>query len=484
MKTKPRAKTTTAGYQPGHDFSLSGRIILFITGQAKKSAVFFLYCALLAALCTSVVAQSGSGNTFPLMLYAASLTLGYMLLYRLFCRQGKAQAPAEAQQGAGLTLRLDQLADGLLIACAGFIVLHFAYLGQVPLVAGILSNDYFDIMRIRQSVFFEAPVLFRYLPNILLKSVLPFLMLYYCAAGRKKNFWITAGLATCYGLALLNKMFVVILYAPLVLYLLFNRRFLASGAIALIPVAALALLVFVQNPHIRPEFWTPRNLATASGKPLVVEAPTVLAVLAAKKRTESTSYPALKFVETIYLRIFVVPGQVVSVWFSNIPERLPFANGCGYRLVAALRGCEFQFYPALVHDIENPALVAEGIRGTMTAASFMEDYANFGTRGLVLGGALLALVLALITRMFAGDWRWALILNLIPIAMMMELPLSTVLLTGGWASTLLLYRLFRTGLPGRWGLDLARLQAGQPAVKANPAWAGGWAAGGHGAGLP
>jgi len=475
MDNKPDARTTSTGQQPGHNFSTPGNLILFIIGQAKKSAVFLLYCALLAVLCSSVVAQSGSENSFPLLVYAASLALGYMLFYRLLCRQGQAQAPHEEQPGAGFTPRSDRLADGLLVACTGFIVLHFAYLGQVPVVTAILSNDYYDIMRIRQGVFFEAPALFRYPPNILLKSVLPFLMLYYCAAGRQKRFWVTVALATFYGLAMLNKMFVVILYAPLVLYLLFKRRFLVAGVIALIPVGALALLVFVQNPHIRPEFWTPRNLATASGKPLVIEAPTVLAALAAKKQAESPTYPAFKFMETIYLRIFVVPGQVVSVWFSNIPERLPFANGCGYRVVAALRGCEFQFYPALVHDVENPILVAEGIHGTMTAASFMEDYANFGVRGLVLGGALLALLLALIARLFGGNWRWALIFNLIPIAMMMELPLSTVLLTGGWASTLLLYHLFRGNLPGHWGLGAARPQAGQPAVKAEPTWAGGLA---------
>lgn len=82
----------------------------------------------------------------------------------------------------------------------------------------------------------------------------------------------------------------------------------------------------------------------------------------------------------------------------------------------------------------------------MTAASFMEDYANFGYAGLVLSGVLFALLLAFIARMFSGDWRWALILNFIPIAMMIELPLSTVLLTGGWAVTLMLYLIFRDRL--------------------------------------
>ncbi|MDI1341213.1 hypothetical protein [Polaromonas sp.] len=434
--------------------SLSGRnikvlvgVILNITGRAKDSAVFLLYCGLLAALFYSVTVESGSRNTDYLLTYAGSLLVSYLLFSRLLgLRGGSSSGASKPAAGSRLTGISDRLANGLLTGCVIFIVLHFSYLGHVPVLAGIASNDYFDIMRIRQSVFFEAPAVFRYLPNIILKSLLPFLLLYYCVTGRRRAFLVALGIGTFYGVALMNKMFVVILYAPLILYLLFSRRFLFAAGMALIPVAALALLVFVQNPQVRPEFWTPRDKATASGKPLIVEAPTIAEAIAARKKTQSSSYPLVQFVETIYLRIFVVPGQVVAVWFSNIPSRLPFANGCGYRFVAAIRGCEFQFYPSLVHDIENPILVREGVRGTMTAASFMEDYANFGYRGLVLSGALFAFLLAFIARMFSGDWRWALILNFIPIAMMIELPLSTVLLTGGWAVTLLLYLIFRDRL--------------------------------------
>lgn len=455
----------------GRNLKVQVNVILKITERAKNSAVFLLYCGLLAALFYSVTTESGSKNAAYLLTYASSLLISYMLFNKLLGTRGVTSADVKSDAGSGLAKIADRLANGLLAGCVGFIVLHFLYLGHVPVFAGVASNDYFDIMRIRQSVFFEAPTLFRYLPNIILKSLLPFLLLYYCVIGRRRAFLIALGVGTFYGVALMNKMFVVILYAPLILYLLFNRRFRFAAGMSLISVAALALLVFVQNPHVRPEFWTPREMATASGTPLVVEAPAIqprqtelavypiLQAVDVKLSTspnlvlqflgtlfEASAYPALQFFETVYLRIFVVPGQVVTVWFSNIPSRLPFANGCGYRFVAAIRGCEFQFYPSLVHDIENPILVREGVRGTMTAASFMEDYANFGYAGLVMSGALFAFLLAFIARMFSGDWRWALILNFIPIAMMIELPLSTVLLTGGWAVTIMLYFIFRDRL--------------------------------------
>ena len=426
-------------------------VILNIGRRAKESAVFLLYCGLLAVLYYSIISESGPKNVPKLLTYAGSLLLGYVLFRKLLFKGDGQEAVRKDSQAISFIKFPDQFADGLLIACTIFIASHFFYLGHIPVVDSILSNDYYDIMRIRQSVFFEAPAVFRYLPNIILKSLLPFLLLYYCVVGRRGRFWLSLGIGTFYGLALMNKMFVVILYAPLMLYLLFSRRFFTSAAIALIPVTALALLVFVQNPQVRPELWTAREVATASGKPLVIEAPTTLEQALAKRKTQSSTYPALQFVETIYLRVFVVPGQVITVWFSNIPQILPFANGCGYRLIAAVRGCEFRFFPSLVHDIENPILVREGIRGTMTAASFMEDYANFGNKGLVLGGIVLAFLLALIARLFAGNWRWALILNFIPISMMMELPLSTVLLTGGWATTLLLYPIFRARLKSAAG---------------------------------
>lgn len=426
-------------------------VILNIGRRAKESAVFLLYCGLLAVLYYSIISESGPKSAPQLLTYAGSLLLSYGLFRKLLFKGDGREAARKDRQAISFIKYPDRFADGLLIVCAIFIASHFFYLGYVPVADGILSNDYYDIMRIRQSVFFEAPAVFRYLPNIILKSLLPFLLLYYCVVGQKGRFWLSMVIATFYGVALMNKMFVVILYAPLMLYLLFNRRFFTAAWIALLPLGALALLVFVQNPQVRPELWTARGAATASGKPLVIEAPTTLEQLVEKKKTQSSAYPALQFVETIYLRVFVVPGQVVTVWFSNIPQKLPFANGCGYRLIAAIRGCEFRFFPSLVHDIENPILVREGVRGTMTAASFMEDYANFGNKGLVLSGIVLALLFALIARLFAGNWRWALILNFIPVAMMIELPLSTVLLTGGWATTFLLYPIFRARLKSAAG---------------------------------
>jgi hypothetical protein len=97
----------------------------------------------------------------------------------------------------------------------------------------------------------------------------------------------------------------------------------------------------------------------------------------------------------------------------------------------------------LINDLENPALLKQGVHGTMTAASFMEDYANFGLKGLILSGLSLGLVLAIVGLIFGASWRWLLVFNLIPIALLIELSLTTVLLSGGWLLSSMLYLVFR-----------------------------------------
>ncbi|WP_286797316.1 hypothetical protein [Pandoraea sp. 64-18] len=400
----------------------------------RESIVFYLYVVLFLMLASSTLIESDGGNAGYLLTYFVTLVIAY------FVFKFAVERRAENWFSKNYAVNPNKIADALFVASILVVIAHFIYLGQIPLVSASTSNDYFGVMRIRQAIFFDAPAVYRYLPNFVLKSLLPILTLYYYVSGSRFRFFLSTVMGMFYGLALLNKIFVLIPFVPLMLYLLLNRRFVRAILCGAIMAAGLAVLVFVQNPQVRPSFWTSPDQVTMSGEPLYVESAPV------PKERRSATFPAFQFVDTIYLRLFVVPGQVVSAWFADIPEKIPYGHGCGYRLVAKLKGCDFRFYPSLVHDIENPVLVAQGVHGTMTAASFMEDYANFGGKGMVLGGVLLGFVLAAVSAVFAGQWRWALILNCIPIGLLIELPLSTVLLTGGWALTIIVYLLLRPGL--------------------------------------
>jgi hypothetical protein len=69
----------------------------------------------------------------------------------------------------------------------------------------------------------------------------------------------------------------------------------------------------------------------------------------------------------------------------------------------------------------------------------MTDYANFGSWGFVISGLVLALLFAALGLVFRDDWKAALALTAVPIMLLMEIQLSTVILTGGWFLTVLFY---------------------------------------------
>lgn len=145
-------------------------------------------------------------------------------------------------------------------------------------------------------------------------------------------------------------------------------------------------------------------------------------------------------------RVVFVPGEVVGNWFAVIPADVPFANGCGYRPVAAMLGCAHQNFPQLVYSIYNRSLVKQGVSGTMNAAGFMDEYANFGLPGLIVSGVIMAVLLYLLGILFAGRRAIGIALNAVPLLFLSSGALLTLLVSGGWLTTLLLYVVFYSEL--------------------------------------
>lgn len=141
-------------------------------------------------------------------------------------------------------------------------------------------------------------------------------------------------------------------------------------------------------------------------------------------------------------RVLFVPGEVVGHWFAVIPSELPFANGCAYRPLAAVLGCTHMNFAQMVYASYNKYLIEKGVSGTMNAASFMEDYANFGISGLVGGGIFLAALLYLLGVLFAGRRKIGIALNIAPLLYLSSSALLPLLFSGGWLLTILLYAIF------------------------------------------
>lgn len=341
-----------------------------------------------------------------------------------------------------------------------FMVFHFSYLEGIPVLTSAEIDNYYAIMHVRQDIFLDAPILYRYIPNFLVKSILPFSILYFFYNKCFKSMLVVMLLGSFYALALMNKIFILLIFLPLAVYCIATFRWRIIPLVVAIPAVGIALLIFVQNPQIRPDAWQ-HYTAELKHSSKYIELTTKINRIMTRNKSKGSTFtsndwmkatakqsknPVYDCFNTVYIRIFLVPGEVISAWFKHIPSSIPFAGGNGYRLVAWLNNSEFTYYPSLVHDLENPLLVEKGVRGTMTAASFMEDYANFGWKGLVFSGLLFSFILAIVTQIFSSSWKLSLAINSVPIGLIAESPLTTVLLTGGWILSVLLYCTFKKGM--------------------------------------
>jgi len=424
------------------------RYLLALSELIQCHSVFVIYCVLFLLLFFSVALESGYTYLGYLVLYFAMLVVAYFTISQVIIIFLPGILGHRTIGLPGCDGQKRWVSTALLICSVLFVIAHFIYLGHVPVITAFLEDGYYNIMLIRQSIFFDAPALYRYIPNFLVKTIFPILLLYFFLTSKPK-FWITMAVGSIYSVALLNKLFIVLLVIPLSIYFILCMKIWRTFFLSVVPIVGVMLIVFAQNPMIRPAPWSDiaHPLSQYFPQALEIESVNRTNLLAEKiplyEPADSTAKIYGGVVDTIYRRVFVVPGQVVSTWFRRIPTDIPFAEGCASRPIAWLKGCEFIFMPRLINDLENPVLLKQGIHGTMTAASFMEDYANFGLKGLILGGLSLGLVLAIVGQIFGTSWRLLLVFNLIPIALLIELPLTMVLLSGGWLLSLMLYLVFR-----------------------------------------
>lgn len=411
--------------------------------RLKPHATTVLYGVLLGLLVASLMLAGGGAYAHYILLYAATLGCAYALFWRVSNRFGLPRRSRSAGAWHGVARR-DSAAVALLAASFIFFVLHLVRLGSVPVVDGALVTEYFTVKRIRQDIFQDGmnPI-WTYGPNLVLKCVLPFLVFHFLLRSR---LWTAVALvlACLYGTALINKISVILPIIPAFVIAVLKRRWSAAVCLPMLPAVCIVFLVMVQNPHLRPKEMD--DFAHAARVKFALRVPQE------QREDKPNDYPAIyrkgdvkvsgaleTAVDAIYRRVVLVPGEVMSTWFSLIPSQVPYANGCGYRWMAPFLGCRYVAYAARISDIENPQLVAAGVHGNMNSASFVEDYANFGVAGLIGSGIVFALFLTGIARLFAGNWEANLALNLVPLLLLLEAPLSTVLLTGGWLATLLLY---------------------------------------------
>lgn len=152
--------------------------------------------------------------------------------------------------------------------------------------------------------------------------------------------------------------------------------------------------------------------------------------------------------EGVSERVFVTTGKASSYWLELIPDTFAYAYGCGYNFLAPLLGCDYKDYnySRKVYDIVYESNAKKGLEGTVTVASFIYDYANFGKIGLIFSGVLLSVLFLFIQFLFKENAKHLIALNFLNIWWLSSAYYTTLLLSGGWALLILLYILFKPQL--------------------------------------
>lgn len=391
-----------------------------VKDSLKSHSLFYMNILMLLMLVYGLAVSYGGSYLGQLSIYVVTFIAAYFLLNKWTLRKA-------GRRSIHIPEKIRKFGLYFLIAfVAVFQVIHYYYIGNVPIIKAMMSTDYYHIAQIRQDIKSVNSSLVNYSSAFVVKSVIP-VLLYLLYWRDKKLFWLFFLVAGFYALALMQKAFIVTALIPLVLGLLLERKWWRAGFYTGVAFGGIMLLFLVTNPILRPY---PFHC-----DPCVNSAP--------EKDLKNDDAAAVQVSDALYKRIFVLGGEMVGNWFYYVPDSLPYLKGDGYRLVARAKGIPQRDYAREIYDKLYPVEASMGFTGTATTAYFMYDYANFGMAGLAVAAIYLALFLIIIKRFFRNDFRSMLTLNSIFLFWISCGAFTTVLFSGGWILTILLYWFYR-----------------------------------------
>ena len=415
-------------------------------GLLSRHRVFSAYCAsllwLLAAnLWFAELTDKGLGHAPVVAAIIGGAILSYALIWKLLSLTtpqltnwaSETHAPPPLSRAKSLVLL------GLALLFAAVFIAHMVTLGNIPILTAMSSSDDHGISVIRQQGYFGLPLWLRYMSDYSFKALGPALLVI-TYLYRQRLFWFVLLVGSLYSLAVFVRILPAIFLTPLLLLLLFQRRWLHLALTAGLLAALITIASSASAPDIRSTF-----VPEQSSSPIVNQtdkdaASKYQATQKVEKdwRTGSTLY-------AIFERALFVPGQVIDQWFYFYSRPEAREHGCGYRTLARLIGCEYIPVPSKLYQAFYQENTQRGMLGSLNAASFMSDYANFGFAGISVSTILTALLFCLVTIIYR-DHPLALPLNIPLILVSMETSIITALNSGaGWlAMTALFLYFFRT----------------------------------------
>ena len=415
--------------------------MLRLVSRHRVFVVYLLSLGWLAvsALTFAMFAHRGGDHAIWVVFVLAGVTLVYVGAWRLAERVWPAWTRPSAASVLTPTPFQRALLGGLVAVYALVVTLHFSMIGCVPIIEALGGASERDVSIVRQSGYFDLPGLMRYASDYSTKALGPALLLvtYYF---RSRLFWVVLAIGVFYTTGLIARILPIMLLLPLLVFMVTQRRWLHIALVVALLGVQLSLSTVVASPVIKEALSLPPMadvlLAAGADRPQVDLKPLP---------ERPHDWRRTSIVYSFYDRMLLVPGQVMAQWFEYYAERDRREGGCGYRVVAGLIGCSsYVPIPSKLYAAFYQENVAYGMRGSLNAASFMTEFANFGPAGFVLSALLGGLLFATVAFIYR-DHPLALPMNLPLIVITMETSLPTAVNSGsGWlVMTLIFILLFR-----------------------------------------
>lgn len=415
-------------------------------GLLSRHRVFVAYCAsllwlLAASLWFAELTNKGLGHAPVVAAIIGGAVISYVLIWKALSLAAPRLTnwPSETHlvpPPLSRTKSMVLLALALLFAAV--FIAHMVTLGNVPILAALSSSDDYGISVIRQEGYFGLPLWLRYMSDYSFKALGPALLVI-TYLYRKRLFWFVLLVGSLYSLAVFVRILPAIFLTPLLLLLLFQRRWLHL----VLTAALLALLITVATSASAPGIRT--SFVPEESKPLISQSDKEVASGYTAAKAPEKDWRTGSALYAIFERALFVPGQVIDQWFYFYSRPEVREHGCGYRTLARFMGCEYVPVPSKLYQAFYQENTQRGMQGSLNAVSFMSDYANFGPIGVVVSTILTALLFCVITIVYR-DHPLALPLNIPLVMVSMETSIITALNSGaGWlAMTALFLYFFRT----------------------------------------
>lgn len=295
-----------------------------------------------------------------------------------------------------------------------FVVLHLLWLGKIPFLEAWQAAKLSDANSIRKLSSADLPKWLHYASTWSIRALLPASALFFLFRKNYLGFFLSIGVGSFYGLALLQKSLIFWVGFPVLVYFFLNRKWWAGILSTLVMGVLFVVAVFANNPQLHGGQHDLKPTLAKKGSANVVS-------------------------EGIFKRIFIVPGKTMSMWFAHVPKDKPYLYGKDFGPYAKLTGQKTADYNLELYALFYPDYAKQGVQGSVNTAHFMRTYANFGWWGLPFAAALLAFFFQFLNIVHRKtNAVLAFSLQIFPLLLLSSGSLLTLLFSGGWGLILLL----------------------------------------------